>query len=43
VANLKAFLDEPRTRAIRRASGGIGKKDDSVKARRNSAKVPYLV
>jgi hypothetical protein len=32
VANLKAFVFDPRTKAINKASGGIGKKDDSAKA-----------
>jgi hypothetical protein len=43
VANLKAFFDVPRTSAISSASGGMGKKEDSAKARRKSAAVPYGV
>ena len=27
---------------MRRTSGGIGKKEDSIKARKNSAKAPHL-
>jgi hypothetical protein len=42
-ANLNAFVCAPRTSAIKSASGGIGKKDDSAKARRKRATGPYLV
>jgi hypothetical protein len=42
-ANLKAFVCAPSTNAIKRVSGGIGKNDDSAKARINRATAPYLV
>ena len=42
-ANLKAFVCAPSTNAIKSASGGIGKNDDSAKARMNRATAPYLV
>ena len=39
-AKRKALIIEPRIRAIKRTSGGIGKKEDSANARRNKAKGP---
>ena len=42
-ANLKAFDWAPSTNAIKSASGGIGKNEDSAKARINRAAAPYLV
>jgi len=40
LANLKPLLVVPSTSAISKESGGIGKNDDSVKARINCAVVP---
>ena len=42
-ANLNAFFVEPKTSAIKRASGGIGKKDASANAKMNKAAGPYGV
>ena len=42
-ANLNAFLVEPSTKAISKASGGTGKNDDSANANINSAVAPYGV
>jgi len=39
LASLKTLVVVPNTSAISKASGGIGKNDDSVKARINSAVV----
>ena len=42
-ANLNAFFLAPKTRAINKTSGGIGKKDDSAKANIKRAIAPYGV
>jgi len=43
IANLKAFLLIDIARAIKRTSGGMGKKELSAKARTKRAREPYLV
>jgi len=43
LANLKPLVVVPSTSEISKASGGIGKNDDSVKAGINGAVVPYGV
>jgi hypothetical protein len=42
-ANLNALVCAPSTKAINSASGGIGKNEDSAKARINKATAPYFV
>src|SRR3989339_542380 len=42
-ANLNALARAPRTRAMSKASGGIGKKEDSAKESTNKATAPYRV
>ncbi len=41
-ANRKAFVLEPKARAINKTSGGIGKKEASAKDIANKNKGPYL-